>query len=87
MSKLSGWSWRRRYWQSLDNVQGEVLEWVYLHGEMGRMPSSCQLRATGANSLQFAISAYHGGFKALAQTLGCCARPTACSAASHTYAQ
>lgn len=60
----------RGYWKRLDNVQREILEWVYSNGEVGCMPTSRQLRGSGANSLQFAITAYHGGFGAVALSLG-----------------
>lgn len=62
---------RRGYWKELSNVQAEVEQWVVDHGEAGRMPCVRQLRATGANSLQFAIATYHGGFPAVAAGLRC----------------
>ncbi len=57
-------------------MEVEVEQWVVDHGEAGRMPCVRQLRATGANSLQFAIATYHGGFPAVAAGLGCLATST-----------
>ena len=47
----------------------ELRAFMGLYGIQGRMPTTAELQARGANSLYIAI-AKHGGFSALAQRLG-----------------
>ena len=58
----------RGYWQSLSNVERELRAWMRVQRVQGALPTSAQLRETGAWSLMYAIR-LHGPRK-LAARLG-----------------
>ena len=64
---------RRGYWKEIENVDAELRAFMEAHRLGGRLPTSRQLRAAGANALDVAVF-NHGGYHAACERLGCVAQ-------------
>ena len=59
---------RRGYWKEADNVDAELRRFTAQHALGGRLPTSRELRAAGANALDVAVT-HHGGYHVFRERL------------------
>jgi len=57
------------YWKNLNNVIHEIRLLNEVRGQIGKMPTACELQKLERSDLQHAISDHHGGFQAVAEQM------------------